>query len=370
MEARVQKKPGKEDITMASKEFRKVFIVGVFILSILVGAGLSDESIAEEKLFIDGSGGAVQTAYEEVFFKQFEKETGIKIIYTATPSGTRWPKVEQMIKTGNIEWDIIEADNEWVIIAEKKGLFEPIDYKLIDMKDLDSTGIHKYGMAKGFYSIVLGYNTKTFPSGKPHPASWKEFWDVKKFPGPRALRKNPRDNLEFALLADGVSKEKLYPLDVDRAFRSLDKIKPSITVWWESGAQPAQLLANGEVIMASAWNGRLYPLIQEGAPVAIEWNQGSINFTYWSVIKGASNKGNAMKFLNFFFSDPKRQARYCERVTYPGLNKKMYDYIDPKVRPYINMAPQNATKQFVYNVSWWVENLDKITERWNTWMLK
>jgi putative spermidine/putrescine transport system substrate-binding protein len=275
-----------------------------------------------------------------------------------------------MVKTGNVEWDIIEADNEWVYIGEKKSLFEPIDYSVINTKDLESSGIHKYGMAKGFFSIVLAYNTKAFAPGKPHPSSWKDFWDIKKFPGPRALRKNPRDNIEFALLADGVPMDKLYPLDVDRAFKSLDKIKPHITVWWDSGAQPAQLLANGEVVMASAWNGRIFPLTQAGAPVEIEWNQGSINFSYWSVLKGAKNKGNAMKFLNFFNIDPKRQARYSERVTYPGLNKKMYPEIDPKMVPHINMSPQNAQKQFIYNVMWWVENLDKVTERWNEWMLK
>jgi putative spermidine/putrescine transport system substrate-binding protein len=342
----------------------------VFAVGLASATGWLNISYAQQKLYIDGSGGAVQAAYEEVFFRPFEKETGITIVYTATPSNTRWPKTEQMVKTGNVEWDIIEADNEWVIIGGNKGLFEPIDYSVVSTKDLEQSGIHKYGMAKGFYSLVLAYNTKTYPSAKPHPQSWQDFWDVKKFPGPRSLRNNPRDNLEFALLADGVPMEKLYPLDVNRAFKSMDKIKAHITVWWDSGAQPAQLLANGEVVMASAWNGRIFPLTQEGAPVDLEWNQGSINFTYWSVLKNSKNKSNAMKFLKYFNEDPKRQARYCEKVTYPGLNKKMYDYVDPKMVKHINMSPQNAKKQFIYNVNWWVENLDKVTERWNTWMLK
>ena len=327
-------------------------------------------SYAEERLYIDGSGGAVQAAYEGVFFKAFEKETGIKIIYTATPNSTRWPKAEQMVKIGNVEWDIIEAENSWVILGGDKGLFEPIDYPFVGTKDLEPSGLHKYGMAKGFFSMVLSYNTKAYPKGKPHPSSWKDFWDVKQFPGPRALRNGPGDNLEFALLADGVPMDKLYPLDVDRAFKSMDRIKPHITVWWDSGAQPAQLLANGEVIMANAWNGRIFPLIQQGAPVDMEWNQGSINYTYWSILKGSKNKMNAMKFLKYFNDDPKRQARYCELVTYPGLNKKMYDFIDPKMAPYVNMFPQNARKQYVCDVAWWAANLEKVTERWSAWMLK
>lgn len=346
-----------------------LFIYCAFIFATLIITGIYNNSIAAE-LFIDGSGGVVQAAYEEVFFRPFEKETGVKITYTATPVGVRVPKVEQMVKIGNVEWDIIEADREWVYIGGKKGIFEPLDYTTISTKDLDSSGIERHGISKGFYSIVIGYNSKTYPSGKPHPASWKDFWDVNKYPGPRSLRNNPRDNLEFALLADGVPMDKLYPLDVERAFRSLDKIKPHITVWWESGAQPVQLLANGEVVMASAWNGRLYNVAKDGAPVGLEWNQGSINFTSWCVPNGAKNKKNAMNFLDFFNRDPKRQARYCEIVTYPGLNKKMYEYLDPKMLPHINMTPENAKKQFVYNVMWWVENMEKVTERWNTWMMK
>ena len=106
-------------------------------------------------------------------------------------------------------------------------------------------------MPKGVYTTVLGYRKDAFPGGKG-PQNWVDFWDAKKFPGPRTLRDSPVDNLEFALMADGVAPDKLYPLDIDRAFKKLDAIKPHISVWWKTGAQSAQLLVDKEAIMPNA----------------------------------------------------------------------------------------------------------------------
>src|SRR5580700_1787510 len=116
-----------------------------------------------------------------------------------------------------------------------------------------------YSVAYEFYSSVLAYSQTKYPAGAA-PDSWADFWDVKKFPGRRALRNHPLATLEAALMADGVAPDELYPLDVDRAFKKLEQIKPYITVWWTSGAQSAQLLNDGEVDMVMAWNGRVSAL--------------------------------------------------------------------------------------------------------------
>ncbi len=121
---------------------------------------------------------------------------------------------------------------------------------------------------------------------------------MKKFPGRRALRNHPIATLEAALMADGVAPDKLYPLDVDRAFKKLEEIKPNITVWWTSGAQSAQLLNDGEVDMVMAWNGRVSALTKEGAKVAYTYNQGILQSTSLCILKGAPNLATAVKFLN------------------------------------------------------------------------
>ena len=129
--------------------------------------------------------------------------------------------------------------------------------------------------------------------------TWADFWNVEKFPGRRSLRKNPIDSLEQALMADGVSIDQLYPLDVDRAFKSLDKIKQHVDVWWTGGAQSTQLLQSGEVDLISGWNARLQSAIDGGAPATIVWDQGLYSIEGWAIPKGCPRADAAKQFIKF-----------------------------------------------------------------------
>ena len=148
------------------------------------------------------------------------------------------------------------------------------------------------------------------------------------------MRNHPIDNLEFALIADGVPKDKLYPLDLDRAFRKLDQIKPHVTAWWTTGAQPAQLLLDKEVVLATGWNGRFYDLIKKGAPIEIEWNEGALKQGSFVIPRGAKHQYWANKFLAEM-AIPQQQAIYASEMGYPGLNLESLKYVDPKVKDYL-----------------------------------
>ena len=115
------------------------------------------------------------------------------------------------------------------------------------------------------------------------------------------MRRHPIYNLEAALIADGVPMDKLYPLDVDRAFKKLEELKPHVLVWWDSGAQSAQILQDGEVDMVGAWNGRIQAAMKEpndkGGPLAITFNQQMLVSDCWLIPKGAPNKDLAMKAI-------------------------------------------------------------------------
>ena len=132
------------------------------------------------------------------------------------------------------------------------------------------------------------------------------------------MRNHPVDNLEAALMADGVTPEQLYPLDVDRAFKKLDTIHKHINVWWSTGQQPAQLLVDKEVVLATGWNGRFYDLIRKDAPLVQEWNGGILKQSSWVVPKGAKDQYWAMKCLAVM-CDPKRQAANAEILGYSGM---------------------------------------------------
>jgi putative spermidine/putrescine transport system substrate-binding protein len=156
---------------------------------------------------------------------------------------------------------------------------------------------------------------------------------------------------------------------MDRAFRKLDKIRSAVTVWWTTGAQPAQLLLDKEVVLATGWNGRFFDLVKKNAPMAIEWNQGALKQGTFVIPKGAKDAYWGQKLLALL-TDPKLEATYAEALGYPGLNPESIKYIDAKVVPNLPTAPQNLSRQFWISDQWWAENGAKAIERWNQWMLK
>ena len=184
------------------------------------------------QIVVNDSGGDMQNAMRQAFYNEYEKRYGIKIVST---SPVDLGKMRAMVQSGNVEWQVTEIDGESALLAERSGLLEPLDLKIIDLsqfpKHLQS---RKFVFPKGVYATVMGYRTDVFPEGK-RPQSWADFWDVQKFPGPRSMRNDPADNLEFALLADGVPLDKIYPIDVDRAFRKMDRSRSTCP----SGGRPA-----------------------------------------------------------------------------------------------------------------------------------
>jgi putative spermidine/putrescine transport system substrate-binding protein len=228
-----------------------------------------------------------------------------------------------------------------------------------------------YSVAYEFYSSVLAYSEKKF-AGTAAPNSWADFWDMKKFPGRRALRNHPIATLEAALMADGVAPDKLYPLDVERAFKKLDEIKPNITVWWTSGAQSAQLLNDGEVDMVMAWNGRVSALASEGAKVAFTYNQGILQSTSLCILKGAPNLSTAVRFLNEAV-DPVLQANLPLHIDYGPANPKAFDtgVIKPERAVQLPSSPDNMRKQALMSYAWWSSPEGEAAEkRWASFMQK
>ena len=261
-------------------------------LSLLGGAaavGATGSAFAQAEppkpaqLVVNHSGGSMGTAMRKAFFNGFEKKYGIKVVET---SPVDFGKLRAMVDSGNVEWDLTEIGSQDAIRAGKANLLEKIDTKVVDRSKYPATAQNPYVFASSVYTTIMGFRNDVFKNGS-QPKSWADWWDVKKFPGARSMRNHPTDNLEFALIADGVPKDKLYPIDFDRAFKKLDQIKPHVTVWWSTGQQPAQLLLDKEVVLATGWNGRFYDIIKKGAPVGIEWNEGALKQGSFAIPRGA-----------------------------------------------------------------------------------
>jgi putative spermidine/putrescine transport system substrate-binding protein len=335
--------------------------------SVLVahGAKAQGEPPKPKQLVVNASGGSMNSALRKAYFDAFEADTGIRIVET---SPVDLGKLKAMVASGNPEWSLTEIGGQDGILVQRLGLVDKIDPKIVDRSSYPKEAQGESIFASSVYSTVLAHRTDVYPEGK-QPKGWAEFWDVKKFPGPRSMRNHPVDNLEYALLADGVPADKLYPIDLDRAFKKLDEIKPHVNVWWTTGQQPAQLLLDKEVVLATGWNGRFYDLMKKGAPIAVEWMQGSLKQGTFVIPKGAKDQYWANKMLAYM-SDPKRQAIYANELGYPGLNLESIKYIEPAAAPHMPTHPDNLPKQFWLSVPWWDENLEKAMDRWKQWLLK
>jgi putative spermidine/putrescine transport system substrate-binding protein len=248
---------------------------------------------AKNELVFVGFGGSYQEGQTKALFEPFEKETGIKIIQT---TGVDIAKLRAQVQSKNVEWDLISIPDRLRYTAVKDGLLMPLDYKTINAKDILPALVTEYAVGCVTIPMLLTYSTKAYPAGKA-PVTWMDYWDVKKFPGPRGMYNAPTYILEFALIADGVPKDKLYPLDVPRAFKSLDRIKGDVKVWWSQFPQPGVLLKSGEITM-TPWT-RSISFIQEGEPLGISYDGAALTYEAWVVTKNAPNAENAMKFINW-----------------------------------------------------------------------
>ena len=225
------------------------------------------------------------------------------------------------------------------------------------------------------WSTAVAYNTELL-DGKP--TSIADFFDLEKFPGKRGLRKTAKATLEMALMADGVPASEVYdlletPEGVDRAFAKLDTIKDSI-IWWEAGAQPPQLLADGEVVMSTAYNGRIFnAAVAEGQPFEILWDGQILDFDLFAIPKGAPNKENALKFIAFA-TDTQRLADQAKWISYGPARRSssalVGKYIDGKtdMGPHMPTSPEALRNALVNNFEFWADRDTDPNERFNAWL--
>lgn len=335
---------------------RKLTIPAAFAALALAAA----PAAGQESITVASWGGAYQDAQRKAFFDPTAEALGITI-EEATLSGLADVRVQ--VRSGAVTWDVVDLGSTECALGAKEGLFEPLDYSVIDADGIDKPMVHDDWIGIIYYSTVIAWNKETMENP---PESWADFWDVEQFPGLRSLRGEPQVQLEIALMADGVPPDEVYPLDVDRAFRKMEEIKDDITTWWTSGAQSAQLIKDGEVDMVGIWNGRLSAAMQDGAKADYTYNQGVLNADCLAIPKGAPNKELAQKAIAMFVS-PEQQAMLPTYINYGPVNAKAFelDILTDEQKEAINSSPENAKNQLVMDAEWWGENGAPIIERWD-----
>lgn len=344
-----------------TKPVSVVLSVALVIMAVAYGITSGQGAKPAEIVMVE-AGGPSGLSIEKGYLEPFTRDTGIKV---KRISPNDFGKLKAMIASGTVTVDLFELGGQDVETAAKSGLIEKLDLGGVPLADLYKEAVHPYGLGYQYYSTVLAWRKDVFTTA---PTGWKDFWDVKKFPGPRCVRDRAVDNLEFALLADGVAPEKIYPIDLDRAFRKLSELKPSIATFWTAGAQPPQLLIASEVVMCTAWSGRIQNVAAD-APLAYTWDQGILHVSYFTIPKGAPNRTWALKIFPYI-ADPKNEARAAEVIAYTGPNRKMFDFIPKDKLNLYPTAPANYAKQIVQRQEWWAEHQPEAERRWNEWKLK
>jgi putative spermidine/putrescine transport system substrate-binding protein len=311
-------------------------------------------------------GGALSDLEKTTMLDPFAKAKRIEVAYA---SPTNYAKIKAMVEGGAPEWDLVDVGGRF--IDQGKDLLETLDMSLIpNAKRLDPGWVTSRGIFTSTGATVIAWNTKAFPEDKG-PTSWKEFWDVKAYPGARGLYKQLYYNYEAALLAAGVARSEIYPATEDKVklvFDKLREIKPHVKVWWTAGAQPPQLLSSGELALSSAWSGRILAVMKEKAPVAMTYSDGVAWGNAWVVPKGAPHAKLAMEAINYAVSE-EAQMRLLDAGTYgPSLGIASAK-ATPEQQKILVTAPENAKKMLIINEEQAALYSAKFDAEWNRFQL-
>ena len=313
-------------------------------------------------------GGSYQDAQREIYFEPFKKETGIPLLEESWDGG--YGVISAQMQSGAPNWDVVQVETEELQLGCADGLYEKIDWDALGGKDkFNASAVNECGVGAIVWTTGLSYDAKVLTEA---PTSWADFWDTAKFPGKRGFRRGPKYSLEFALMADGVAAADVYtvlatPEGVDRAFAKLDQLKADI-IWWDAGAQAIQLLASGQVVMTTAYNGRLTALNRtEGTDLKVVWPGSIYAIDSWVVLAGSPNKDAAFKFLSFV-NEPARQALLPKYIAYGLPVIAANDLLTDAERAELPTAPQNLEGAIAINGNFWVDNIETLSARFDAWL--
>jgi putative spermidine/putrescine transport system substrate-binding protein len=347
---------------------KKVYVL--VAAALLAGTAFTASARAADELTVVSWGGAYSASQKKAFVDPYVA-AGNKV--TEAEYNGEVAKIKAMVEAKAVTWDVVDVDTPTGLQGCAEGALEPIDWAKLGLDKAKFIGgdLLECAVPNIVYGTVFGYDTTKFPEG---PTTLADLFDTAKFPGKRGLWKNPQVNLEWALIADGVAPADVYkvlgtPEGVDKAFAKLDTIKKDI-VWWESGAQAPQLLADGQVVMTSAWNGRLQTAIDaDKKPFKIVWDNQALDWDWWAIPKGTPKIEEAYRFIAYS-SDPGRMAEQTKHIAYGPANKDAIPSVEPAVLTKLPTAPDNMKTAWQLDPQFWADRGDELKERFNAWLSK
>ncbi|KGK41385.1 spermidine/putrescine ABC transporter substrate-binding protein [Nitrincola sp. A-D6] len=360
--------------------FRKSALTAAVMLST---AAVISTAQAQEDLNVVSWGGAYTMSQEEAYSKPWTEKTGQRIV-NIDRSATGLAGLRAQVEAGNVTWDLVDMLPADAKIACAEGLIEILDHDELLAPAPDGTppsedfipgALDECFVATIVYSNIVAFNTEMFPEDNK-PSTIEDVFDLENFPGKRSLQRRPINNLEWALIADGVPHDEVYDMlttdeGVERALAKLDTIKSEV-IWWSEGAQPPQLLADQEVAFASAYNGRIFSAqVNEDQPFEIIWDAQVFELDGWVVPRG---KMDAAKDFLRFSTESEQNAAQASYISYGPARKSGAALVGEHIPTGIDMTPHMPTYEPNFatalpkNDEFWADYQDELNERFDAWL--
>ncbi|QQO23697.1 ABC transporter substrate-binding protein [Bradyrhizobium diazoefficiens] len=343
---------------------RRLFLSGavgaIGIPMVLPGSRATAKS---DVLTITSVGGSYQDILVNCVTKPFTEETGIKVNIVPRPD---LAKVRAQQVTGNIDIDVYNPIIEQASYGSKQGFWEKLDSSILNMEDTVIPPTSDIVVTDTFVAGIA-WDPKKFGAGK-HPTTFSEYFDLNKFPGRRAFLNRAEGTLEAALLADGVLPKNMYPLDLDRAFKALDRIKPGVAAWVTANPQTVSLLQTGEIDFSLTFSNRVKATNEPGGgtPLAFSFEQNLFGADSLTISKGTPNKENAMKYIAYYMR-PEVLARISELSALVPNSKKALSMLSAETRKW--MPDFSNPNNLVLSGEYWADNLETVSRRFKEWVL-
>lgn len=325
-------------------------------------------AFAGTTLNVAGYGGVLDNYLTKDFAEPFEKQTGVKVNFG---SGASLALARlQTMSGGAAQWDVINLTGGEYVAAVKDKLIVPYDYHIIDASHVPPEYKEEYGIKFSLFLFVMCWNRKSIADAKA-PGTWADFWDTKRWPGKRSMDANVSDGstLELALLADGVPVDKLFPLDVERALKSLDRLGRDNIIWYSANQEPIQQLLSGAVSLAAAFDGRVLLANRGGADLGFTPAYAAVSGNYYCVSSASANKKAAFEFLNYMLTNIPGDAQYMMETAYAIPNTAALPQVPRAIADILPTNPALSGKVFIKNDAWWAANLAATTQRFKEWQL-
>jgi putative spermidine/putrescine transport system substrate-binding protein len=320
-----------------------------------------------EVVWYDTTGGTTTEYRENTIFANFTEATGVTTRGDFQAGQTKFFATYEA--GADVPWSMIEFGSKAEFNrAVEQGLVMPLDTDIVPVDRMQDGAYTEYGIEVLRYGWNVVYNTDVYPDPATAPSTVADLFDTEKFPGKRCLFQWPGGTLEFALMADGVAPDDLYPLDVDRGFAKLDTVKDD-TVWWLTGDESIRYLVDGECDLGMSWSSRVYNAVtKDGHPLAMTWNDSMVSYVYYGVPVGAPNPEAGMALISWWIRDLEGQREFVDLAPLPTPIKALDEEGYPDdLSPWL-ASGDNVEDSVKEGVEFWQENLDPILERFNTWV--